>query len=527
MEFLFFINDNKSGYKTREKWFSNQYPNEYQKIIDYSIKTNLIGSFKEKIWFYFNQLTERPKCVTCGSEIKFRERFDKPYGDFCSIECINNNKIEMISRQKKTFNEKYGVNFYPEHSDFIKKQRKTKFEKYGDENFNNVSKSKKTKLIKYGNENFNNFDQYKKTCNIKYGVDNYSISKEYKEYSIKRFQIIYPDILFSKITKSFIEAKCNKCGGLYNINKQMMYERSKRHQEVCTICNPFGQQNVSSHEIEVSKFLSDLDISHKRTFRGLPNGKEIDIFIPTSNIGIEINGLYWHNENFLPQNYHLDKTNECEKEGIKLMHIFEDEWIYKKDIVKSIIKNKLKLTNNSIFARKCIIKEVDSKTSTQFLEENHIQGGVNSKIRIGLFYNDKLVSIMTFSKGRVLMGGKSNEWELNRFANIINTNVIGSAGKIFSYFLKKYKPNKVISYSDVRLFQGNLYNTLGFTQKQQSPPNYWYIIGSKRFHRFNFRKDILVKEGYDNKKTEKEIMYERKIFRIYDCGNIRWEFFYS
>ena len=147
MDFSFFTTDNKSGYKTTEKWLSKNYPELYSSIKEY--KPDIEMSFKERIWFFYNNLTERPKCVTCGKEIKFRERFDKPYGDFCSLVCINMNKEEMLKRQKKTFNKRYNVDFYPQHEEFLIKQRKTKKEKYGDEHYNNVEKSKKTRKGKY------------------------------------------------------------------------------------------------------------------------------------------------------------------------------------------------------------------------------------------------------------------------------------------------------------------------------------------------------------------------------------------
>jgi len=131
---------------------------------------------------------------------------------------------------------------------------------------------------------------------------------------------------------------------------------------------------------------------------------------------------------------------------------------------------------------------------------------------------------MTFSKGRIVVGGKNNEWKLTRFCNKINVNVIGGASKLFNYFLKTYSPTKIISYSDIRLFNGSLYEKLGFKRKSQSKPNYWYVINNQRYHRFNFRKSILVKEGYDKNKTERDIMFNRKIYRIYDCGHIKWEF---
>lgn len=524
MDFSFFITDNKSGYKTQEKWLSFNHPDLYNKIIGYSKDLNIDLNFKEKIWFYYNNLTERPKCKTCGNEVKFRNRFDKPYGDFCSLNCININKDEMIRRQKLTFQKKYKINFYPEHKDFIKKQRKTKLERYNNENYNNLEKGRRTKYERYGNMNYVNIEKYKITCIKKYGTENYSKSNNYYNKIIKNFKLIYPDINFVNIGKLMVTIKCNKCNKEGEITKQLLYERYKRGYDTCPHCNSIGQSNRSGHEKEISKFLTQLSISHKCSSKKELNGKELDIFISNNNLAIELDGIYWHNELFVPSDYHIKKTIGCQEKNIELIHIFEDEWLYKKEIVQSIIKNRLGKTESSIFARKCNIRIIGSNTCKNFLNNNHIQGNVNSKIRIGLYYNNELVSVMTFSKGRILMGGKDNEWELTRFCNKINTNVIGSAGKLFSYFIKNYLPKKIISYSDIRLFNGGMYENLGFKRISQSKPNYWYVINGQRYHRFNFRKSVLIREGFDVNKTEKEIMFDRKIYRIYDCGHIRWEY---
>ncbi len=523
MEFSFFVTDNSSGYKTNEKWLEKNQPELYQKIIQYSSNIDLDLNFKEKIWFYYNKLTDRPKCKTCGESIKFRNRFDKPYGEFCSLLCINNNKQEMISRQKKTFNQKYGVDFYPEHKDFVTKQRETKKIKYGDEHYTNVIKQKNTKLEKYGDVNFNNVEKHKVTCLSKYGSDNYAKSNNYQNQINEKFKSLYPDVKILNVNKRNLVIECDVCKSNYEITKQLLYERYNRKYVICTNCNPIGNSSRSGYEIELSNILNSFNIVHETSKRDLIK-KELDIYIPNHNIAIEINGLYWHNELFVDEKYHLNKTIECNTLGVSLLHIFEDEWLFKRDIVLSIIKNRLGLTNRVVYARKCVIKEIVSKTSKIFLESNHIQGNVNSKVRLGLYHNDELVSVMSFSKGRVIMGGKKDEWELNRFANVINTNVIGGADKLLKYFIRNYKPNKLISYSDIRLFDGKMYEKIGFKRISQSKPNYWYVIQDIRFHRFNFSKTQLIKNGYDKNQSEKQIMLDRKIYRIYDCGNIRWEY---
>jgi len=524
MEFSFFTTENKSGYKTNEKWFSKNYPEEYSKIINYSFVKDKKMSFKEKIWFYFNNLKQRPTCKTCGDEIKFRERFDVPYGEFCKLKCFNENKTEMVKRQKITFNKKYGVDFYTQHSDFIKKQKETKLLKYGDENYNNVSKIKETKLLKYGDENYNNINKAVITLMSKYDVTNYSKSNNYRKKINNNFKLLYPDLNIIDINKNYVSIKCHECHECYELTKQLLYERSKRGYKVCTKCNPIGNTNRSGLEVSLTNFLSTLNIDYEVTNRKILGKEELDIYFPKNNLAIEFDGIYWHNELFVDKNYHLNKTIKCNEKNIDLIHIFEDEWLYKREIVKSIIKNKLGLTSNKIFARNCQIIEITSNESKKFLDDNHIQGNVNTKVRIGLIHNNELVSLMTFSKGRIIMGGKSDEWELTRFCNLLNTNVIGGANKLFKFFIKKYSPKKIISYSDIRLFNGGLYEKMGFKRVSQSKPNYWYVKNGLRSHRFNYRKSILVNDGFDPNKTEKEIMFERKIYRIYDCGNIRWEY---
>lgn len=523
MDFSFFTTDNKSGYKTKETWVKKNLPDIYESINEYCGSLGIEMNFKEKLFFYFNKLSKRPTCTTCGGEIKFRDRFDKPYGDFCSLLCINNNKDEMKKRQEKTFSSKYGVNYYTQHKDFITKQRKTKTEKYGDPNFNNVKKSRETKKLRYNDENYVNIEKVKLTNLTKYGSENYSKSNKYKVKIDQNYKNLYPDVNILEINKGSVNITCDICGSESNLTKQLLYERYKRKYVLCTNCNPVGHSSRSGIEKEVCCFLDDINVNYK-TNEKLKNKKfEIDILIPDHNLGIEINGLYWHNELHKTDDYHLRKTISCGEEKITLIHIFEDEWLYKKEIVKSILMNKLGLTPKTIYGRKCEIKEINSKVSKQFLENNHIQGDVNSKVNIGLFYDNNLVSLMTFSKGRVIMGGKSNEWELNRFCNLINTKVVGSSSKLLKYFISKYKPEKIVSYSDIRIFDGNMYKTLGFDNISQSRPNYWYVMNDMRYHRFRYRKSILVKEGFDKNKTEKQIMFDRGIYRIYDCGNIRWE----
>lgn len=529
MDINYFTTDNKSGYKTKESWFSQNHPEEYQIIQDYFKSLNLSDDgFKEKIWLYYNNLKFRPKCLTCGKEIKFGNRFDRGgYGDFCSIECVNNNIPEMLNRIKKTNQERHNVDFFPSHPDFITKRNKTKLERYGDENYNNMGKSKKTKLERYDNENYNNMNQHKKTCLKKYNVDNFAKTQQFKVIMYESFYNKYNDKYtfdINKNTKDTCTFLCDKHGYI-TTTKSLFRERIRYGAIPCTECNPIGFSSTSIDHVHlVAKLKETSGLVIQENVKTLLYGKkEIDILI-NDKLGVEVNGIYWHSELFVDRYYHLNKITQAKQNKIRLIHFFEDEIKFKLDIVNSILLNRLGLTKNKIYARNCKVCEVNKKDCSEFLTKNHIQGDCKGIFRYGLYYNNDLISLMVFSKNRLGVGHiNQSSYELIRFCNKLDTNVIGGAGRLFKSFIKIINPNHIISFADYRLFDGDVYEKLGFTFLYQTDPNYWYVIGLNRFHRFNYRKSILVKQGYDKNKTEKEIMLERKIYRIYDCGNLKFE----
>lgn len=286
---------------------------------------------------------------------------------------------------------------------------------------------------------------------------------------------------------------------------------------------------TSKPQLEIIKYIEEelgfkCSINNKR----LLNGVEIDILINDTNIGIEYNGLFYHSESMgKNKNYHLDKTKLAENKGIKLIHIFEDEWLTKKDIVKNRLKTILGVDKNKIFARKCIIKEINVEDKDIFLNEVHIQGSDKSSVRLGAYYCDELVGVMTFSKLRKVLGSKNendSEYELLRFAN---KSVIGLVGKFLKYFIKNYNPTKIISYADRRwspIAKYCVYNKVGFNFVGETKPNYWYMKNYRtREYRYNYRKDILVSKGYDSNKTEFKIMNELGYDKIWDCGSFKFE----
>ena len=281
---------------------------------------------------------------------------------------------------------------------------------------------------------------------------------------------------------------------------------------------------TSAAEQAIREFLKN-EVEVKQSCRTTIKPLELDIYIKSLKIGIEYNGLYFHSDVFLKNDYHLYKLLRCEEKGVRLIQIFEDEWLEKEEICKSRLLNIIGKTPNKIFARKCEIREVTPKEAKEFLNANHIQGNVNSKVKLGLYYNNELVSLMTFGNLRKNLGQthKEGHYELLRFCNKLYTNVVGGASKLLKYFERKYQPVKIISYADRRWSNGDLYKSLGFDFVSYSKPNYFYVMGPTRENRFKYRKSELVKQGFDVNKTEKQIMEERGYKRIYDCGTIKIE----
>ena len=231
-----------------------------------------------------------------------------------------------------------------------------------------------------------------------------------------------------------------------------------------------------------------------------------------------------YKKNILKQLQHNLKTKNNSE--LKFINIFEDILINKGEIIISKINNILSKTSNKVFAKNCLIKEVNYKDSKIFLNNNHLQGFINSSVSLGLYYKDELISLMNFGKERKALGNKKSEknnWELLRFCNKLNYSIVGGASKLLKYFKDNYKPKYIVSYCDKNWSVGNLYEKLNFNKVSETESNYWLCKDGKRNHRFTFRKDKLVKMGYNKNKTEVEIMEKLGYNRIYDCGSIKFE----
>ena len=424
---------------------------------------------------------------------------------------------EIKSKIKELNLEKYGVEWFVQSDSFKEKAKNTWTNNLGvDHPFKSVEvrdKAKQTSIEKYGEDNYNKTEESKKRVHdaaLRKTTENWfkTINSLIKE---GYFVTSNPEQLFYDGTLDYI---CPDGHSHY------VYLCNWTKGQRCPKCSEGG---TSKAELDILNFISQ----HSQVISG--NRKtikpyQIDVFIPEHNLAIEYNGLYWHGERAgTPKDYHLNKTLACKNKGIDLIHIFEDEWLYKQNIVKSMLLNKLGKIKNKIYARKCIVKEIEVKDKDSFLNYNHIQSTCISSANLGLFYEKELVSVMTFGKRNITRGKPKNE--LLRFCNKINTSVVGGASKLFKKYVNIYKPEEVVSYADKRWFSGKMYEALGFELNRESEPNYWYVVNGIREHRVKYQKHKLhaLLENFDSAKTEWQNMQDHGYDRTWDCRNMVYE----
>ena len=640
---------NKNSNTLQEKWIKSHYPEFYDFIIEnYPINIQ----FKEKLYWYFNGITNHPVCETCGATVKFIS-FGEGYKRFCSGACSSRNestqqktkqtnlerygtdnpaksqqikdKIKQINEEKygchpmrlesthekikQNCRKKYGVDHFAQLDGTKQKIKQTKLEKYGDENYNGHEKAVKTNLEKYGVDNpqkspeihektkqtnlekygaesplqspkicekikQTNLERYgaeyigaskvirerirtsmlehwnveyplqspeiqekiKKTNLERYGKESYSQTEQFKNQITKAnkntMKLRLPELIDILTTNSGIlyqikcpHPDCSKCNERYFETPPMLYyDRKQNFSEPCTRILPVenGHNSGTTIELFVRDILDRNNIKYETNNRKVLSGKELDIYIPDHKIAIECNGIYWHS--LKEPKYHFNKWNQCKEQGIQLLTIWEDQIINKPEIIRNIILSKLDIYEHSIGARECTIKETSNSEAQEFLSMYHLQGPVSGSVRLGLYHNDELVSLMVFGRKRTALGNKKHDtWELYRYCTKAGWTVTGGAQKLLSHFIKSHPGTILESFSSNDISIGTLYKKLGFELDSIQSGSYWYIDKEmNRHHRYSFRKDILVKNGADPNLTEFEITDEMGLFRIYDSGQQKW-----
>lgn len=411
-------------------------------------------------------------------------------------------------RIKQTNLKKYGVEYPMQNKDILKKAYETNLKKYGSkrplQNKKILNKLKKETDNKFGITNLSQqhmlhyTDYNEKFIKENFIKEGYFLQNEFLEY----FNVSLENI--SRAKKRF------------NIGEPSKELKFKTQLKIYDFIKSFYKNNILNNQ------------------QNIIGPYELDIYIPEKKLAIEFDGLLFHsygkatdyifNKTDEDKYYHIRKTNLCEEQGIKLFHIFENEWLdpFKKEIWKSKIKLELGCIDKKLNARDCIVKIVDTQKLKEFLELNHLQGYVTSSINLGLYYKDELVEVMTFGKSRF---NKNYDWELLRNCTLINTIVRGGFSKLLSYFKKHYQ-GSIISYGN-RRWTNKLKNVYGNKLINISEPNYFYFtIKNLRFiSRQQCQKHKLKDklEIFDENLTETENMYNNGYRKIFDCGNLVYD----
>lgn len=458
---------------------------------------------------------------------------------------------EIMDKQRQTNLFKRGVLYAPQAQEVKDKNRQTCITNHGVPNISCLPEVQKKKeesclktlgvkvsfqseaikeLVKQNNlltlgvehhlQTKESLDKQKQTIFNTYGVYNISQHGDIKKANkIKQMLQFYNKLVTSERLKNLVvplftiedykgvenkySFQCVKCSAIFedHLNDGKIPR--------CLKCFPY-QKNKSRYEDEIYEWLRELQVpdiiqKDKRTIAPL----ELDIYLPDYKLAIEFNGIYWHSElNGKDKNYHLNKTDLCKEKDIQLLHIFEDEWIEKQEIVKSHIKDSLGMFDKTVLVNDCVIKEISKKDAFNFLFENHFQKPFIATYNYGLYYGYELVSTVSLSKSRY---NKNYKYELLRNCCKINTQVLGGFDKIISFVVSELKTNSIIFYVDKRLFTIEGYKNWNY--RGATDCNYYYLKTYKeRVSGSHFRRDAEL--------TEWQNMQLAGYDRIWDCGNM-------
>lgn len=381
---------------------------------------------------------------------------------------------------------------------------------------------------KYGVDTVFQLDNIQEKCRAtikrKFNVDNISqhlsFKKKLRQKAIDRvytilsndFEILDIQIFTNDYKKSFLKLRCKNCSKEFQ--KKI---HGVRYEHIhCPFC-----KKISSIESIVKEILTSANLNYISQDRQLISPYEVDFFLPEYNLAIETNGLYWHSDLFVEPGYHQMKYKLCQQKGIKLLQFFEDELMDKTDIVKSIILSNCNIYSKVIHGRKCIIKEITARQKNMFLHENHLMGEDRSTIKLGAFYDDNLVAVMTFHSGNITINSlrKTTTWEMSRFCSKKFYKVHGIAGKLFSYFTHNYvkQGDTITTYASLRTGDGSTYKKLGFTFVSITQPGYFYVKGFRRLNRFH-----AISNRKDRTLCERDDMLKQGFVRIFDAGNNKY-----
>ena len=384
----------------------------------------------------------------------------------------------------KTCLEKYGVEHHLQNKEILQKQIVSNIASFGAEHFFGTLEGKSAVLAGYQRI---------------YGVSNPMQSPEIKEKlaasNIQRFGVKNVFDL-PEVQNRARQIKMEKYGKLSPINLGKTENKIKD-----TLCELFG--------ITLTKNITVLD------------GLEIDMYSEELALGIEYCGLYWHCEKFSKaRTKHSSKYKRATLKGIRLFTIYENEWLLRQSQVISYLRAALGKNSRKLYARNCEVREVAPEIGKEFFETYHIQGKNNlGKYFAGLYKDEELLAVMSFGRHH----RKSSELTLDRLCFKGDVSIAGGASRLFKFLLKLSNASSITSWSDNRWSLGRVYASLGFLKDADLPEDYSYV-DTKKHTIVSKQSQKKSKTKCPADKTEKEWCESRGLYRIWDCGKIRWKY---
>lgn len=433
-------------------------------------------------------------CKNCGKEYEVRPYEKK---EFCCMDCyweyrrknaeteykdVFKNRVDEAHEVRKC--EHCGKEFY------VYKKTKKRF--CSDECRNAYIKTRectdkriKTMLEKYGRKSPS------KGWTEKQKADSFKKRDEKYQALCKK-----SDLTFIKyVDRHKLLVKCNKCGYEFVTNNLSYIHYDKI---ICKLCGK--EYKYGKPTMKIVEFLRENNIKFKLNDRTVINPLEIDILLEDYNIGIEVNGNFWHSERCGKDKlYHLNKTLKCHEKGVKLLHFFEDEILYKFDIVKNMISNILNL-KEKIFIYD--IAEIDNETMKKFVENNSLEE-YNEDNDLNLAVRSDMEIIFALS---VKM--KENICEIRNVAETSLKCVDNGFAVILKHIIGKYNPKEITCFSDVRLFgvENDIYKQNGFVKDGIEEPRCWTVKKN------DFLKRIPINET----------IYKQEKIKVWNCGEERY-----
>lgn len=498
---------------------------------------------------------------------KYKSTMQERYGVNAPAQCK-----EIKAKMNATLKAHYGVETSAFESESIRdKAKATLHAKYGvDCSLKNSAvreKIKQTNLVKYGYECSLSApevkERIKQTIHAKYGIEHISQAtfvKDKKKAALQaHYGVDYP-IQSESVKQKIEQTNLQKYGTKHAIQSKDVLEKRKQTNiakygvdhpaktaevkekirntlkeqygvDALQQCAEFKEMQLHEHSISCNTSKKELLQFIKSVYSGkiientrkVISPKELDIYLPEKQLAFEFNGTYWHSEHAgLSKNYHQEKTKACHKAKIRLIHIFEHEWLFNRDKIKSLIRSALGIYSIRLYARKCQIKPIGADMYRQFLLANHLQCAVNSSIRYGLFYQDELASVIGFGKSRF----KKDEIELHRYCVKANYQIVGGFSKLIKYVCVNEHITKFVSYVDFSHFNGRGYKKAGFTLEYLTQPSYIYIKGSEIKSRMQCQKHKLSAflSAYYDDLSESDNMRLNGWYKVYDCGNLKLKY---